>query len=181
MVQEIQAVFIDRDGTMGGTGHFIHPNDFSPYSFTGKALKKLKDHGVKLFALTNQHRISKGEATVADFQMEFDELGFDDSFICPHSPTERCGCHKPEIGLLLEAQQKHQLDLKKTVIIGDVGSTDMLAAHKVGAYKILVATGWGERSKSDYRHTWLETEADYYAEHLLDAVNWILKKEKGAK
>ncbi|GAK13320.1 HAD-IIIA family hydrolase [Geomicrobium sp. JCM 19039] len=181
MFQEIQAVFIDRDGSMGGTGHFILPIDFSPYPFTRKALKKLKDHGVKLFALTNQHRISKGEATVADFRMEFDELGFNDSFICPHSPIERCGCYKPEIGLLLEAQEKYYLDLKKTVIIGDVGSTDMLASHKVGAYKIVVATGWGERSKSDYRQTWLETEADYYAEHLLDAVDWILKKGKGAK
>ncbi|MFB4160255.1 hypothetical protein ACE1TF_10240 [Geomicrobium sp. JSM 1781026] len=39
MFQEIQAVFIDRDGTMGGTGHFIHPNDFSPYPFTRRALK----------------------------------------------------------------------------------------------------------------------------------------------
>ncbi|GAK03579.1 histidinol phosphatase [Geomicrobium sp. JCM 19037] len=103
MFQDIQVVFINRDGTMGETGHFIHPNDFSPYPFTRKTLKKLKDHGVKLFALTNQHRISKGEATVADFRMEFDELGFNDSFICPHNPTERCGCHKPEIGLLLEA------------------------------------------------------------------------------
>lgn len=27
---ELQAVFIDRDGTIGGTGHFIHPNEFIP-------------------------------------------------------------------------------------------------------------------------------------------------------
>ncbi|GIP29348.1 hypothetical protein J23TS9_44780 [Paenibacillus sp. J23TS9] len=28
MKQEIEAVFIDRDGTIGGNGHFIHPNHF---------------------------------------------------------------------------------------------------------------------------------------------------------
>ncbi|BFH13843.1 hypothetical protein J6TS7_27980 [Paenibacillus dendritiformis] len=28
---ELQAVFIDRDGTLGGTGHFIHPKDFTLY------------------------------------------------------------------------------------------------------------------------------------------------------
>jgi hypothetical protein len=25
-LQSIQAVFVDRDGTIGGTGHFIHVN-----------------------------------------------------------------------------------------------------------------------------------------------------------
>lgn len=175
MLRNIQAVFIDRDGTIGGTGHFIHPNDFSPYPFTRKALKKLKDSEIKIFAFTNQHRISKGEATIDDFRDEFSELGFDDSFICPHSSSEQCKCHKPEIGLLLEAAQKHHLDLRETIVIGDVGSTDMLAGHKVGAYKILVSTGWGERSKSDYRKTWLETEADYYADNLLDAIDWVLQ------
>ncbi|WP_413376114.1 HAD-IIIA family hydrolase [Alkalihalobacillus sp. 1P02AB] len=135
MIDNLQAVFIDRDGTIGGNGHFVHPKDFSPYSFSKEALKKLKDNDIKIFAFTNQHRISKGDATVEDFRNEFNELGFDDSFICPHSPTDRCTCHKPGIGLLLEAEQKHRLDLSKTVVIGDVGSTDMLAAHKVGAYK----------------------------------------------
>ena len=174
MKDGLQAVFIDRDGTIGGNGHFVHPKNFIPFSFSKEALKKLKNHNIRIFALTNQHRISKGEATVEDFRREFDELGFDDSFICPHSPTDKCTCHKPETGLLIEAKKKHNLDLTKTVVIGDVGSTDMLAAHRVGAMKILVSTGWGERSKSDYRHTWLETEVDCYANDLLDAVNWVL-------
>ncbi|MFD1738834.1 HAD hydrolase-like protein [Bacillus salitolerans] len=47
-----------------------------------------------------------------------------------------CNCHKPKPGMLLEASKKYKLDLTKTVFIGDVGSTDMLAAHYVGAMKI---------------------------------------------
>ncbi|MDY0410172.1 HAD hydrolase-like protein [Paracerasibacillus soli] len=55
-----------------------------------------------------------------------------------------CNCHKPKPGLLLKAAEEHSLDLTKTVVIGDVGS-DMLAAEVVGAKKILVLTGWGNR------------------------------------
>ncbi|TSB47760.1 HAD-IIIA family hydrolase [Alkalicoccobacillus porphyridii] len=176
MIEDLQAVFIDRDGTLGGDGHFIHPKDFAPYSFSRGALNKLKHHHIKILALTNQHNISKGKATEEDFRHEFKELGFDDSFICPHNPADACSCHKPETGLLLEAAEKYHLDLTKTVVIGDVGSTDMLAAHRVGAVKVLVSTGWGGRSNSDYRHTWSEVEADYYARDLADAVDWVLKQ-----
>ncbi|WP_019412697.1 hypothetical protein [Paenisporosarcina sp. TG20] len=46
-IQEIQAVFIDRDGTIGGTGHFIHPMNFVPYSYSKAAFLLLKEHGIK--------------------------------------------------------------------------------------------------------------------------------------
>ncbi|MCJ7840024.1 HAD-IIIA family hydrolase [Lederbergia sp. NSJ-179] len=173
-MDEISSVFIDRDGTIGGTGHFIHPRDFSPFPFSLEALSTLKKSNIKIFALTNQHRISRGEATQQDFFDEFALFGFDDAFICPHSSTSGCECHKPKPGLLLEAAAKHRLDLTKACVIGDVGSTDMLAAHAVGARKILVLTGWGQNSIHDYRHTWEDVKPDYVAENLLEAVQWIV-------
>lgn len=174
-MKRIEAVFIDRDGTVGGTGHFIHPREFIPYSYSRDALSILKQEGIKRYALTNQHRISRGEATLEDFYEEFKQFDFDDAFICPHSSKADCRCHKPEPGMLLEAAEKHNLDLTKTCVIGDVGSTDMLAAHAVGALKILVLTGWGRDSLHEYRHTWEYVEPDYIAENLLDAVHWLLQ------
>ncbi|TYR99632.1 HAD-IIIA family hydrolase [Rossellomorea vietnamensis] len=170
MLMNIEAVFVDRDGTIGGTGHFIHPQDFSPYSFSRDALQILRDNNIKIFACTNQHRISRGEATLEDFHKEFQSYEFDDAFICPHSPENECNCHKPKPGMLLEASKKYNLDLTKTVFIGDVGSTDMLAAHSVGAVKILVLTGWGYNSLNQHRNKWAEIEPDYVAENLLEAV-----------
>ncbi|MGG3915892.1 HAD hydrolase-like protein [Rossellomorea vietnamensis] len=66
----------------------------------------------------------------------------------------------------------------KTVFIGDVGSTDMLAAHTVGAMKVLVLTGWGQGSLNQYRDNWAEVEPDYVAENLLDAVKWVISKNE---
>jgi len=170
----MQAVFLDRDGTIGGTGHFIHPKHFRLYEGAQEAIFQLKEAGLKVFAFTNQHRISRGEATIEEFTKQFQQFGFDDAFICPHGINEDCECKKPKPGMLFEAARKYGLDLTKCAVIGDVGEADMPAAHRVGAIKILVRTGWGESSLKEYRHKWEDIEPDYIANNLGDAVNWLL-------
>lgn len=105
-MSKLQAVFIDRDGTIGGTGHFIHPKEFSLYEGAQEAIHDLKASGLKVFAFTNQHRISRGQASIDDFRKQFQEYGFDDSFICPHGSDDLCDCRKPNPGMLLEAAAK---------------------------------------------------------------------------
>ncbi|MFC5986914.1 HAD-IIIA family hydrolase [Marinicrinis lubricantis] len=173
---KIQAVFIDRDGTIGGTGHFIHPRDFHLYEGAQEAINRLKQAGLKVYAFTNQHRISRGEATIEQFKEQFEQFGFDDAFICPHGDADDCTCKKPKPCMLFEASQKYGLELNRCIVIGDVGSTDMLAANAVGAIKVLVRTGWGESSLTTYRHNWKEVEPDYIAEHIRDAASWITDK-----
>ncbi|MEH7456402.1 HAD hydrolase-like protein [Bacillus sp. JJ1127] len=57
---------------------------------------------------------------------------------------------KHNIGLLLKAAQEHNLSLRECYVVGDTGSSDMIAAEKAGAKKILVKTGWGESSLTKY-------------------------------
>ncbi|WP_274319287.1 HAD-IIIA family hydrolase [Paenibacillus qinlingensis] len=171
----MQAVFIDRDGTLGGNGHFIHPRDFALFPFSLVALQLLKEHDIKIFALTNQHNISKGLVTEQEFQEEFISYGFDAAYVCPHEPEEGCECHKPRPGMLQKAATEHELNLRHCAVIGDVGSTDMLAAAAVGSIRILVETGWGKQSLEKYRHKWYEQASpDYVAKDLLDAVKWLI-------
>jgi histidinol-phosphate phosphatase family protein len=174
----LQAVFLDRDGTIGGTGHFIHPRDFELYPFAAEAISLLKAAGLKVFAFTNQHRIAHGFATEQEFREQFAAFGFDDAYICPHADGAGCDCRKPAPGMLLRAAREHNLDLTRCAVIGDVGQTDMLAAAAVGARRILVRTGWGEGSLGAYRHTWADVEPDYVAADLLAAVRWLLEQER---
>lgn len=139
-----QAVFIDRDGTIGGTGHFIHPRDFVLYQGAQESIKRLKKAGLKVFAFTNQTRISSGEVTEEEFKSQFKAYGFDDSYICPHGKHEGCKCRKPSPGMLFAAAEKYGLDLYRCVVICDVGDADMLAANSAGAKKVLVRTRKGE-------------------------------------
>jgi histidinol phosphatase-like enzyme len=113
--------------------------------------------------------------TELEFQKEFHSYGFDAAYICPHEPEEGCACHKPRPGMLQRAATEHALNLIHCVVIGDVGSTDMLAAAAVGAKRILVETGWGKQSLEKYRHKWYEQASpDYVAKDLLDAVKWLI-------
>jgi len=176
----LQAVFLDRDGTLGGTGHFIHPRDFTPYPCTAEAVAHLRRAGLPVFALTNQMRITMGDATEGDFRDEFRALGLDGAYICPHRPQDACGCRKPAPGLLLRAAAEQRLDLRRCAVVGDRGDSDMRAAAAVGAIKVLVRTGWGEGSLGAYRHTWAGVDPDHVARDVLEAVEWLLAGGPGA-
>lgn len=172
----MQAAFIDRDGTLGGNEQVTFPNDFQLYVFSEKALKLLKQNNIKLYAFTNQPDISRGLCDAQSFADELTGFGFDDVYLCPHEPSEQCQCRKPSKFLLEKAAQEHGLTLSDCVVIGDRWS-DMLAGMAAGTKTILVRTGAGNDALNKYRDKWTAEKADYIAENLLDAVNWILINE----
>jgi histidinol-phosphate phosphatase family protein len=180
----MKAVFLDRDGTIGGTGGGMHPLDFSMYEFAPGAIKSLNESGIKVFLFTNQTRVGRGYFTEEELEKGFELMKeelksqsafIDDIFYCPHHPEDGCECQKPKIGLLLEAQEKYNLNLTECYVVGDTGSSDMIAAHEAGAKKVLVKTGWGEGSLTAYRENWDKVEPNYIAEDLRDAVVWIVE------
>ncbi|MGY2613441.1 HAD hydrolase-like protein [Bacillus pretiosus] len=73
----------------------------------------------------------------------------------------------------MKAAEEHGLCLRECFLIGDTGSTDMIAAERDNMKKILVRTGWGESSLTKYRNSWKETVPEYIAQNLLDAASWI--------
>ncbi|HEY8890207.1 MAG TPA: HAD-IIIA family hydrolase [Clostridium sp.] len=174
MIKDVQAVFIDRDGTMGGDTDVTYPDKFVLYQFTDKAINMLKSKGIRVFAFSNQPGISVGEATEEDFIKELIGFGIEKAYICPHTSEQNCKCRKPETGLLLKAKEEYGLDLTKCIVIGDRWS-DMMAAERVNMGKILVLTGSGTETLGKDRSKWSKVEADYIADNLLQAVEWILE------
>jgi histidinol-phosphate phosphatase family protein len=174
MKYSIEALFIDRDGTIGGDSSVTYPDEFQLYPFTKEALTLAKQQHIRLFAFSNQPGISRGECSMNAFQEELAHWGFEETYICPHVHTENCTCRKPSPEMLLKASATHQLDREKCVVIGDRWS-DMLAAHQAGMQAILVKTGAGEEALGKYRHKWLDCKPVYIAENILDAVHWLVK------
>lgn len=178
----IQAVFIDRDGTLGGSDIVTLPSEFESYPFTQKALNLLKEADKSVFSFTNQPGIARGESTVEEFEKELLSFGFDKVYICPHEHGEGCKCRKPAIGMLLQATQDYSLDLHRCVVIGDRW-TDMVAANNSLCLKVLVKTGAGKKElakydKGNFYGEWIEAYPDYIADDIYDAVRWILGSEK---
>ena len=79
----MKAVFIDRDGTMGGGYYVEYPTDYSEYAGTRRAFALLKEHGFVPMVFTNQSCIARGKDLGYDFAAEFESIGAADWFICP--------------------------------------------------------------------------------------------------
>jgi histidinol phosphatase-like enzyme len=81
---------------------------------------------------------------------------------------------KPDIGMLLEAQKKHNIDFSRSYMIGD-SKTDMAAGEKAGCKNILVLTGYGKIAEQKCLDE--SIKIDFIAVNLLEAVKFIVKNE----
>ncbi|GIO21608.1 HAD-IIIA family hydrolase [Oceanobacillus sp. J11TS1] len=171
-MRQIEAIFLDRDGTIGGDDTVHYPGDFELFPYVEKEIKRLKQDNIKIFSFTNQPGISNGSAKRQDFVQELKGFGFDDVYICPHRHDEGCSCRKPKTGMLIEAQQKHNLTLENCVVVGDRWS-DIVAAAKMGSIKILVKTGAGKSSLNEHFDKLNGVNIDYIANDLKDAISWL--------
>ncbi|MDP8989656.1 MAG: HAD family hydrolase [Acidobacteriota bacterium] len=152
------AVFLDRDGVINQA----IVRDGKPYPPLGvdeltimadaaAALQSLKQAGFLLFVVTNQPDIARGKQTLAAVEAIHQALGealpIDDFFLCPHDDADRCGCRKPRPGLLLEAAEKHRIDLSRSFMVGDRWR-DIEAGAAAGCATIWIDFGYREKRSS---------------------------------
>jgi D,D-heptose 1,7-bisphosphate phosphatase len=181
-----RAIFVDRDGTLGGAGGFCHPDEFEFYDFTLEAVKLINRAGFKAVVLTNQSRIAKGQITLEQLQSSIDRLNssleihgakLDAWYVCPHRASDDCDCKKPKTGLFLRAAADLEIDLSRSYMIGDHGENDMLAGAAAGCQSVLVLTGLGRGSIGEFRRTWQGIQPAFVAENVLKAVKWIFEHQ----
>jgi histidinol-phosphate phosphatase family protein len=136
--------------------------------------------------VTDQSHIHKEGLDMACFYDGIDQLKrdlslvgakLDEVYCCPHTRQEHCPCKKPQTFFIDKAAQKYDLDVTHSFVVGDMGMNDIVMAKNAGAKGVLVLTGVGRGSLTEYRYTWEQYEADYVAENILDAVHWILSMD----
>ena len=180
-----KAIFWDLQGTLGGDA-VASLETFEPYPFSYAALNAAKQAGYLNIVITNQSKIAKGILSFEIYQREserilslFNQNDFliDEMLCCPHQSSDNCSCKKPKPGLIYESAEKYHLSIKDCYVIGDMGKNEIVLAHNAGCKGILVLTGGGKRSLTEFRHTWADHEADYIAENALDAVTYILSRK----
>lgn len=178
----MKTIFTDLQGTLGGDP-LGDITEFTFYPEAIKGLKLLHEQGFRMIIVTNQSRISKGylsrEAFEAKTKALFEILrthGIEgiEMYCCPHTQADNCVCKKPLPGLFEQANQKEKILPQQAYMIGDMGASDMLFAHKLGMKKVLVLTGVGEGSLKAFRHLWDETEPEHVANHFYEAAQWIV-------
>lgn len=133
-----KAVFLDRDGVINeDSGYVSKISDFKFINGVFEALSGFKKLGYLLIIVTNQSGISRGFYTLKDFENlnkfmlgEFEKNGvfIDKVYFCPHSPEENCECRKPKAGMILAGIKEFDIDVSKSILIGDKPS-DIEAAN----------------------------------------------------
>lgn len=124
-----KAVFLDRDGTvMYDEGYLADPDGVRLLPGVVDALRELRDAGYSLILVTNQSGIGRGMFGEQEMNSVNDRLKslfaehgiqFDDILCCPHVPSDNCDCRKPSPKLLLDAAEKHGIDLSASAMVGD--------------------------------------------------------------
>ncbi|MCP3029449.1 HAD-IIIA family hydrolase [Halobacillus sp. A5] len=170
----MKAVFIDRDGTLGGSDQIEYPGQFTLYPGVLESLLKLKDHGCLLFSFTNQPGISMGRSSVKAFEKELEGFGFDGIFLCPHHPEAGCECRKPAPGMINNACHDYRLNPGDCIVIGD-RLKDIEAGQRAGCEQILVLTGGGKSAVHELQVSNHIRKPGYIAEDLNDAIRRLIK------
>lgn len=135
-----RAVFLDRDGTL--IVDAVYPKDPAKVQILPYAIEALLEVQQRflLVVISNQSGLGRGLITRDEAQAVHDRtmqlfwrsgVRFADAYYCPHAPDEGCPCRKPAPGLLLTAARALDIDLPRSVMIGDK-SSDIEAARAAG-------------------------------------------------
>jgi D-glycero-D-manno-heptose 1,7-bisphosphate phosphatase len=158
----VDAVLLDRDGVISEQTAFVNrPEDFVLLEGAAEAIARLNRAGIPIAVITNQGGIAMGYLTEDDLGaihehmrqlLAEDGAHVDGIYYCPHHTQATvpayavdCSCRKPGIGMLEQARDELEIDLRKSVLVGDA-TTDILAGLHAGCSTILVETGFGGKN-----------------------------------
>ncbi len=175
-----RAVFLDRDGVLNRAirvnGRARPPVDLRELEILPgvlEALRTLKARGYMLIVVTNQPDVARGTQTRAVVETLnarlADSLPLDEILVCYHDDSDDCECRKPRPGLLLQAGQKHGIDLARSLMVGDRWR-DIEAGYRAGCTTILIDYRYSEKMPRPPNHT---------VNSLAQAARWILEQSDG--
>jgi D-glycero-D-manno-heptose 1,7-bisphosphate phosphatase len=178
-----KVVFLDRDGTINqdAADYIKNWSEFNFLPRSIEAIRNLTAAGCTIIVITNQSAIPRQLISPADLEHIHTKLKaavrsgggkISDIFYCPHMPEDGCDCRKPLPGLIIQAQEKYQIELAASVMIGD-SAKDIECARNAGCgHSILVKTGDYQEAAS--RLSAANLAADYLAADLYEAAEWIM-------
>jgi D-glycero-D-manno-heptose 1,7-bisphosphate phosphatase len=148
-----KVLFLDRDGVINKEKNYLYRiEDFEFIDGVFDTCRYFQSKGYLLIVITNQAGIARKKYTENDFNLltdwmilEFEkrDIKILKVYHCPHHPdfSGDCECRKPNIGMLLEAQKDFNIDLSKSILVGDKNS-DIEAGINAGiGQNFLITTG----------------------------------------
>lgn len=158
-----RAVFLDRDGVindilfheeMGMIDTPFTVKQFRLRPGAAQAIRQINRLGFKAIVVSNQPGVAMrhfSQKTLGAItktmlkELDKERAVLNGVFYCLHHPVKgigrlkkKCRCRKPKAGLLFEAAQKLQIDLKRSYMVGD-SIYDVQAGRRAGCKTLLIA------------------------------------------
>lgn len=173
-----KAVFLDRDGVINKlimrNGLAQAPyviEEFELYPGVTEAINQLKENQFLTVIVTNQPDVARGWVSIDSVTMInnriLELLPIDEIRICFHINEDNCHCRKPKPGMLTDAAQKWNIDLRQSFMFGDRYG-DISAGKRAGCKTFLVGHGDKQGGHPD---------PDYKVSSLIEGVQHILIKQ----
>lgn len=153
-----KALFLDRDGVINVDKKYVYKiEDFEFIDGVIETLRYFQELGYLLIIITNQAGIGRGYYSEEDFRIlnewmltQFANKGVHISkvYYSPFHPEHGIGKYKresfyrkPNSGMILQAQKEFDIDLAKSILVGDKES-DIEAGINAGIkVNVLVSNG----------------------------------------
>lgn len=136
-----RVAFLDRDGTIiFDPGYLRAPDDVRLLAGAADGLASLRARGFDLVLISNRAGVGRGLITPAEAdavhhavvealaQHDIELLG---AYYCDHAPWAGCECRKPGDELLRRAADELDIDLRRSIMIGNATS-DIEAGQSAG-------------------------------------------------
>ncbi|MDP3561968.1 MAG: HAD family hydrolase [Legionellaceae bacterium] len=169
------AVFLDRDGVINRSV-VVNGKPYPPANLAAmeilpqvpEALEALSHAGFLLIVITNQPDVARGttsQETVEEIHNHLaHHLPIQAFYACYHLDEHQCDCRKPAPGALLDAANKHHIDLAQSYMVGDRWR-DIEAGQRAGCKTIFIDYGYDEKQP---------TSMNFSVQTLMEATHIIL-------
>ncbi|VBB46860.1 D,D-heptose 1,7-bisphosphate phosphatase [uncultured Paludibacter sp.] len=146
------AIFLDRDGVISREIDLLHSADkLELIEGAGEAIKYINEKGYLAIVVTNQPVIARNLCTFEELSHIHAKLEtllgekhayLNAIYFCPHHPDAgypeerkeykiKCNCRKPSPGMLLDAAKDWNINISKSIMIGD-RKIDVQAGENAG-------------------------------------------------
>jgi len=149
-----KALFLDRDGTINIEKNYIfRMEDFVFREGIFELVHDFFIRGYLIFVITNQAGIARGFYSEEEFhilndwmveQFRLRGISISAVYFCPHHPdfSGDCDCRKPKPGMIWEAADQFDIDLKESILLGDKLSDIQAGLHAgIGTNYLIKETG----------------------------------------
>ena len=181
MSKQFDAIFLDRDGTISHDpyGYINSLSDYHFFDYAFEALEIFSKYTDKFIIVTNQSGLASGKIDIKNLEKinsfiykEFEkrDIPLKKIYFSENYDEGYDSMRKPGIGMFVKAKEDFNINLSKSLMIGD-SIVDMQVGDRLDMKTIFLLTGMGKDYLDEVKST---CQADLISNNLFEAAKELL-------